>query len=439
MATFAHQGHKTVTIPYASKTDPDDDQSTISSDCSCANFCAGRCAPFSSGKLPVPAKPSDNGTQIRNVTWYRFTPRSIRQELANTNTGDVDGDLGFFLDRRALTARCALEPTSLRCFLAPWSEIVFARWELAVDTGWGPYLACNPAYSNPNGTSWDLSHYMCSQACVVPPFCGDVVRKNNTKGGDGQVTCYCERANRTVGVESMGSPTLKAEASPVSATQHLPAVCRFGASSGAYSGTPALPAGACLHGEKIKSWQGSDLNSVSAPCCAACEPPECTGFSVTKRTNAASYQCETLRGAVTPEIPTNGTICIGSSERDPLPGGSWNWGVMGVSGGAWYSTPAVGQCLGDSRPGDGSGCTWKILSKPSFIESTCVNEHLDAAVMKAAPSCFAGCGKPVEPNSECFYRCYWLALNKNLTEAKSLWSHAIKPAFTAAWNDCPFQ
>jgi hypothetical protein len=29
-------------------------------------------------------------------------------------------------------------------------------------------------------------------------------------------------------------------------------------------------------------------------------------------------------------------------------------------GGIWYSTPAAGQCTGARRPGDGSGCTWRV-------------------------------------------------------------------------------
>ena len=105
-----------------------------SSPCTCDDFCSNRCAPFDSGKL----LPGSDTQAVANVTWFRFTPRSVRTTVAETNTGDVDGDLGFFLDRRALTARCRLEPQNLRCFLAPWSEIVFARWELEVDTGWGP-------------------------------------------------------------------------------------------------------------------------------------------------------------------------------------------------------------------------------------------------------------------------------------------------------------
>ena len=58
------------------------------------------------------------------LTVYRFTPDSVRH-LADTNTGDASGDLGFFLDRRALTSRCAIDPTNKRCFLAPSERILW--------------------------------------------------------------------------------------------------------------------------------------------------------------------------------------------------------------------------------------------------------------------------------------------------------------------------
>ena len=402
--------------------------------CSCDDFCAGSCQPFDSGKLP-PAPTS--AQRVQNMTLYRFTPRSVRSVLADTNTGDADGDLGFFLDRRSLTARCALEPTNLRCFLAPWSQIVFAKWELEIDTGWGPYLACNPAYDNPNGTAWNLDNYLCSQACVVPPFCGDVVRKNNSQGGDGQITCYCDRANRSVGVESFGAPRTAGARATAQSRSALPPVCTFGMSSGAYSGTAPIKCDkhSVLRGEVIQSWEGPTLEGVAEQCCAACSPPHCKGYSITQRTSG--FVGKTLGGDLTVGAPPAGEACVASSARDQLPGGSWNWGTMGVSGGSWFSTPANGQCREGQRVGDGSGCTWRVLRAPSFIESTCVNDKLDAAVMEAAPSCFASCptagGGAVDTQSECFYRCYWLALHANATSAQTLWASAIRPTFLNAW------
>ena len=88
-------------------------------ECSCTDFCSGQCA-FN----PKPKKP--NASLLQRATKsgpfleavYRFTPQGV-VELSGKNTGDAAGDLAFFLSRRALTERCAIEPGDLRCFLAP--------------------------------------------------------------------------------------------------------------------------------------------------------------------------------------------------------------------------------------------------------------------------------------------------------------------------------
>ena len=102
------------------------------------------------------------------------------------------------------------------------------------------------------------------------------------------------------------------------------------------------------------------------------------------------------------------------------------------------------QSPGDKR----SGCTWRVLARPTFVESTCVNARLDAAVVKAAPSCFAACKQRASRKegptavkqaanltttvkSECFYRCYWLALHQD--GAAELWDSILVPAFLKSW------
>ena len=573
-------------------------------ECTCDSFCAGSCAPFcnshsgaSCPSLPMPP------ALVQNLTLYRFTPRSIKHTIADTNTGDIDGDLGFFIARRALTARCAVEPRNLQCFLAPWPEIVFARWEIEIDQGFGPYLACNPAYGSPNASgpeTWDLNRFMCSQTCVLPPFCGNLPKHNDSAGGDGQTTCFCGRSNRTCGIMSFGAPRAVATVtSPVLALGHGPdrleylwgeadagpgwsrpstatagaqlrhapsglcvdargesgalgvdgdqvlvAPCApepvpvaqrwsiapngnlhmagpgglclavkyfdgpgvvlydcskgeneefvFGSNgtlcskgdaghaprcltvksgspgSGGEKGSPVpavcnfggtkLTTGSCLAGESTGVWRGASMLDVAAECCAACDPVACTGWAV-RRGNATGqatlgatgeYTCETFVGSLTATVGEAG--CMASARRDPLPGGSWNWHTMGVSGGAWFSTPKPGECINGHRPGDGSGCTWRVVAAPSFVESECVNSRLDAAVMKAYPACFANCTVATAdpgitdltdnsaPHSECFFRCYWLALNDNDAAATNIWKTAIKPAFLAAWEQpggCP--
>ena len=111
-------------------------RSAIQSDpaCGCAAFCKRGCFPRSASRAAFQAQRSHRDldhhrrqSQSRPplpLTVYRFTPDSVRH-LADTNTGDASGDLGFFLDRRALSTRCAIDPTNKRCFLAPSERILW--------------------------------------------------------------------------------------------------------------------------------------------------------------------------------------------------------------------------------------------------------------------------------------------------------------------------
>eukprot|EP01052_Picozoa_sp_SAG31_P045313 SAG31_NODE_8222_length_1494_cov_1.156272_1_plen_383_part_01 len=360
--------------------------------CSCDSFCAGQCAPLTSRSLPPGLHPRQ---KTLNLTLYRFTPRSV-QRLADTNTGDADGDLGFFVARFALGARCAIEPTNLRCFLAPWRDIVFTRWQVEVDAGFGPYLACNPEYLNAEGTRWDLHRYICSQECVVPPFCPQH-RKNSTIGSDGQVTCFCARANRSVGIQQFrASGNSSATRSSPAAT--LPAVCAYGTS---------IRGGQCLKGTVSMSLSGNNQSALSEACCSRCLTPNCSGWSLHYNSTAGvhtpvtaasptSYRCDLFAGKV--RATSSCTDGMFAATRDPLPGGNWNWGSMDIIGsgkgdigtntGNWLSTPSNGECHGNQRPGDGSACTWRVLDTPTVIESECVRERLAMALLKARPSCF---------------------------------------------------
>jgi hypothetical protein len=178
-------------------------------------------------------------------------------------------------------------------------------------------LACNPAYGNINGTTWNLDDYLCSQACVVPPYCDAVVRKNNTRGGDGQTTCYCNRANLSVGVESFGTAPSRSEPGIAreDAAVKLPPVCSFGA-------VDMRMAESCLDGDRTALFEGPDLNTVASKCCMACDPSDCAGFRVVQLHNSSAaatrYQCATLRGNLTRDVPAGGATCIGSAKRDPL-------------------------------------------------------------------------------------------------------------------------
>lgn len=415
----------TANPPHWSRPTADLTQSPQTTPCTCDRFCRDECAPFASHQLPPGLPPPG---QTLNLTLYRFTPRVIQSTLGNTNTGDLDGDLGFFLARFALDARCRHEPTNLRCFLAPWTAVVFARWRVEIDPGVGPYLACNPTYLNSAGSLWDLHHYICSQECVVPPYCSEH-RENGTTGSDGQTTCFCARSNTTVGIMSNGSPlpsgfggVRRAKHRPPRAVT-LPPICRYG--------TSILPDNQCLAGAiGTTVIAGENLTAVLLQCCAQCVAPNCSGWSVTQ--SGPRFKCTVYSGNVS-RVP--GQDCVISATRDQLVGGSWNWGTMAISRGNWLSTPARGQCREGVRPGNGSGCTWRVIAPAVYVESACVHDRLASALVQADPKCFAALGK--DRLSDEFFRCCWLLLNSDPVAARALWLSTIRPVFEAVWESSP--
>jgi hypothetical protein len=379
--------------------------------CSCDSFCSGSCSFHAGG--------STNESIVTNITMYRFTPRSVLH-LENTNTGDALGDLGFFFDRRALQARCALDPTNERCFLAPWNALFFARWLVEVDTRMGPYFSCEPAYMNKQGSAWDLNRYLCSQDCVLPPFCSSVHHNGSRNTGDGQLTCFCARANQTVGV----LPLKDTHAPPH--PPRLPRECAYG-----YLPPPPKHrfTGSVLR--RINS-TGKDQIAVLQQCCEECfVDKSCTGYELVTTTRdtpardtpardstaativttttsstradrgdrgmSTGFECMLLQGNLSTVVSANHSQFVTSAALDPLPGGGWNWGYK--MGGNWYSLPEQGKCKSGARPGgpgggDTSGgvpCTWRVVGPPRLVESKCIMERVDRVVETHAHDCLARC------------------------------------------------
>ena len=77
-----------------------------------------------------------------------------------------------------------------------------------------------------------------------------------------------------------------------------------------------------------------------------------------------------------------------SAYKERHHGGGGGYISGGVLGGYWYSTPAAGECKGDARPGDGSGCTWRTVAVEKYTAAKCVTSKVDAAVeMYNEPCC----------------------------------------------------
>jgi hypothetical protein len=281
-------------------------------------------------------------------------------------------------------------------------------------------LACNPTYLNANGSAWNLSTYICSQECVVPPFCPQHI-KNGTAGGDGQVTCFCERSNRTVGIMSLGSALSTRSHGPRTRPSGVPVVCRYG--------TTLLSHGQCLTGPHVIATKtGLNETAVLTECCAICVAPQCSGWTVMQI--ESTFRCDAFGATASVTTSINCTV---AATRDRLIGGSWNWGTMAVSKGNWLSTPISGECTGKHRPGDGSGCSWRAHAAPAIIETVCLRTRLVDAFLAADPICFALAGSPW---LDTFYRCVWMLLNGDQVVAKAVWADSVR-AFAAAWLPHP--
>jgi hypothetical protein len=119
--------------------------------------------------------------------------------------------------------------------------------------------------------------------------------------------------------------------------------------------------------------------------------------------------------------------------------GSNSWyEVEKILGGNWYSFPAEGECKGNARPGDGSGCTWmpKLLKKK--INATCLGQMVDHAVERAGEACFAACPDPTNLTTSCADDCYISALVGNAEKGMKGMSVAEMLApWTTAFGDGP--
>ena len=165
------------------------DMSTAAVVATCQDFCAGKC----SFRNRTSSAPADQGAPL-NLTLYRLTPQHVLG-IANRNTGDPPGDVGFFLSRKTLAAECAQDPTNIRCFLNGIN--IYGKFEVEMDGLFGPYHMCNPTQGKDDTVD---SNWKCYQYCEEPPKCEAWAKQNDTLDWQGPL-CYCKngRANHTVG------------------------------------------------------------------------------------------------------------------------------------------------------------------------------------------------------------------------------------------------
>lgn len=105
----------------------------------CQDYCTGSCN-FHNKSLGETGAPT-------NMTLYRLTPKNVLG-IANHNTGDVPGDVGFVLANRRKVLECLQNETSRGCFLDNSTDNIYGAFDIEINGEIGPYFQCNPLYQN---------------------------------------------------------------------------------------------------------------------------------------------------------------------------------------------------------------------------------------------------------------------------------------------------
>lgn len=332
------------------------------SNCTCSTFCDNKCA--------------INATGLSNMTLYRMTPAGVFS-LAEKDTGDVRGDTSFVLSRRTSAYQCRKDPNSFMCSGVTQfqgddanSTDVVMGFHLEVDGEWGPYLMCNPINTTKPLGPWACKTSL-SYGPTPPPKC---VAANMSVYEN---YCFWGHAATTIHSASVSDCCA---ASIVS-------------DAGAYTWKP-----------------GRDSATGT-----------CYLFTSDK---VAPYRCNgaTSGTKYTPPCECNRVHKTVGRENLEQRFGS-HGASMHPAGGQWFSHPTAGQCTGDQRPGDGSGCTWRIVGSTKSIAASCLYGHLDANVEARDPGCFTKCPLPKNITSDCYLECYSQAVGK-----------MTKDELTAPWD-----
>lgn len=257
----------------------------------CDDFCNYKCSFHDEGEPEG----------LQNITIYRITPTNVTG-VQNKDTGDPQGDIGFYFTSKMKDADCAKHPEKAGCFLNHHGSELFGAFRIEFDGGYGLYQECNPnrvtvskgrfPWSKKVGFD-DTRNFSCGLGCISPTAekgCGKPFGGKHNSSAAQKLQCWCDSTNR-----------------------HLTALGR----------------------EKFL-------------------------------------------------IPSF---------------------VTGVTGGYWYTTPVAGECK-KGEPVGTNGCTWRLVETIKYINSTCLNDKIDDAVIKHGHRCFGLCAKPLNKTGKCYNTCY---------------------------------
>jgi hypothetical protein len=144
------------------------------------------------------------------------------------------------------------------------------------------------------------------------------------------------------------------------------------------------------------------------------------GTGVPDPANCGATLCNRSRTAVgwIPKGVSHGP-CLpgGPCDTKPLPPTPWpanGYQLQSLVGGNWFSTRHEGECTGTARPGDGSGCSWRLLPAavaPVVTKAvSCVHARVISAVIARNTSCFAQCPDGHNPLPQSPSNCWTLCV-----------------------------
>lgn len=341
------------------------------SGCDCDRFCRYECA-INATKAPV------------QLTFYRMTMHGV-YDLSDKDTGDAAGDTSFVLDKKNNAYYCRQNPNDFMCRnLAQFSgddansTDVILEMVVEVDGQWGPYLECNPLNASEPSGRWSCENGL---SPAPPPGFPKQCTAAQYVTFDG----YC--------VDTAPDHIMQG-------TQA--ACCDFIASQpkGTFAAYNFFPNNTCaLH----KQYHyGQETKCGSDVFLALYDPPD-----------PDKCECERMYKAV-------------GRQNQTLHGGSFS-----IAGGLWFSQPSGGQCRGEQKVGDGSGCTYKVVGVPRVINATCMYQTIDHFVEALNPTCFSKC-PPHNVTTDCYLGCF------SQTTGSTAKAKLVEPWHTAfADQGCP--
>ncbi len=364
----------------------------------CQDYCTGKCSFYN-------ISAGDSGSPL-NQTLYRLTPQNVRG-IANHNTGDVAGDVGFILANRRKALECLNNQTSRGCFLDNSSANIYGAFDVEIDGQFGPYLQCNPEFQNAS------KPFECWQKCDTPPNCTNTSGYNswvNGTSGWAGPACFCPSCAHC-------SKAVGRAPNPYTWHGHVPK----GWPKQCYS-FDEVKGDKCFSGDLWKTFSSQSLASVLELVCDACDyRSPCVAFSV-------RYSQNKYVAKVFSKVQHNssaGNSCISGTWGD-----HWGGSVGVAIGGIWYSTPTAGMCPPGGNLGV-NGCTWRYTGPERYYDNDCVDDRVDIVVEKHGKLCFDTCVEPKNKSSLCYLTCYQATLEgdplHNIT--------AMKPeAITEPWR-----